>query len=49
MNELVLGGRLLRHGPMLADDHADAQKIALIAVAHGLAGGRAAVLRGTHP
>ena len=49
MNELVLRGRLLRHGPVLADDEAHAEVVALIAVAHGLAGGRAAVLRGAHP
>ena len=43
------GHENLRRRAMLANDEAHAEIISLIAVAHGLAGGRAAILRGAHP
>tara|TARA_Y100001934_G_scaffold17261_1_gene20461 strand:+ start:598 stop:795 length:198 start_codon:yes stop_codon:yes gene_type:complete len=43
------GQENLRRRAMLANDEAHAEIISLIAVAHGLAGGRAAVLQGAHP
>ena len=40
MNEPVLRGRLLRHGPVLADDEAHAEIISLIAAARQPMGDR---------
>ena len=43
------GHENLRRRAMFTNDNAHAEIIALIAIAHGLAGSRAAVLRGAHP